>query len=129
MDSKKFKRITKRIAKKSIANDRKLKLRLVKQAKARARQNLSGDDLKKCYKALEAWVRNTMIIQERIKWMGRNLQNLLMICFFKNYQTTIAISGITYFEVKHGKNYIGFERFIVDVNKDAIQELCGKDKQ
>lgn len=33
---------------------------LVEQAKAEARQNLSGEDLEKCYKALEAWVRNTM---------------------------------------------------------------------
>ena len=33
---------------------------LVEQAKAEARQNLSGEDLEKCYKALEAWARNTM---------------------------------------------------------------------
>ena len=55
MDTKKFKRL----AKKSIANDRKLKRALVKQAKAIAQQNLSGEDLKKCYKALDAWFRNT----------------------------------------------------------------------
>ena len=33
---------------------------LVEQAKAEARQNLSGEDLKKCFAALEAWGRNTM---------------------------------------------------------------------
>lgn len=33
---------------------------LVEMAKEEARQNLSGEDLDKCYKALEAWVRNTM---------------------------------------------------------------------
>lgn len=33
---------------------------LVEQAKAEARQNLSGEDLEKCYKALDAWARNTM---------------------------------------------------------------------
>lgn len=33
---------------------------LVEQAKARARQNLIGEDLEKCCKALEAWARNTM---------------------------------------------------------------------
>lgn len=35
---------------------------LVERAKAEARQNLSGEDLEKCYKALEAWARNTMAI-------------------------------------------------------------------
>lgn len=33
---------------------------LVEQAKAEARQNLSGEDLEKCYKALDAWVRNNV---------------------------------------------------------------------
>ena len=33
---------------------------LVELAKAEARQNLSGEDLERCYKALEAWARNTM---------------------------------------------------------------------
>ena len=33
---------------------------LVEQAKAEARHNLSGEDLEKCHKALEAWARNTM---------------------------------------------------------------------
>ena len=33
---------------------------LVEQAKAEARQNLSGEDLEKCFAALEAWGRNTM---------------------------------------------------------------------
>ena len=32
----------------------------IEQAKKEARQNLSGEDLEKCYKALEAWARNTM---------------------------------------------------------------------
>lgn len=40
---------------------------LVEQAKAEARQNLSGEDLEKCYKALEAWARNTMTTVERSK--------------------------------------------------------------
>lgn len=36
------------------------KLVLVEQAKEEARQNLTGEDLEKCIKALEAWARNTM---------------------------------------------------------------------
>lgn len=81
MDKRKFKRL----AKKSlylepslidITNDKELMDRVLKQsartqeeirkrtlveiAKAEARQNLSGEDLEKCYKALEAWARNTM---------------------------------------------------------------------
>ena len=40
--------------------DNKLSEAWVEQAKAEARQNLSEEDLEKCYKALEAWVRNTM---------------------------------------------------------------------
>lgn len=32
----------------------------IEQAKKEARQNLSGEDLKKCFAALEAWGRNTM---------------------------------------------------------------------
>lgn len=32
----------------------------IEQAKEEARQNLSGEDLKKCFAALEAWGRNTM---------------------------------------------------------------------
>lgn len=31
----------------------------VEQAKEEARQNLQGEDLDKCIKALEAWERNT----------------------------------------------------------------------
>ena len=31
----------------------------VKQAKEEARLNLTGEDLDKCFKALEAWERNT----------------------------------------------------------------------
>lgn len=31
----------------------------VEQAKEEARQNLTGEDLEKCIKALEAWERNT----------------------------------------------------------------------
>lgn len=31
----------------------------VEQAKDEARQNLQGEDLEKCLKALEAWERNT----------------------------------------------------------------------
>lgn len=33
---------------------------LIEQAKEEARQNLSGEDLEKCFAALEAWGRNTM---------------------------------------------------------------------
>ena len=33
---------------------------IVKRAKKEARQNLQGEDLEKCIKALEAWERNTM---------------------------------------------------------------------
>ena len=36
------------------------KLTWVELAKVEARQNLSGEDLEKCFKALEAWYRNTM---------------------------------------------------------------------
>ena len=32
----------------------------IEQAKEEARQNLSGEDLEKCFAALEAWGRNTM---------------------------------------------------------------------
>lgn len=32
----------------------------VEQAKERARLNLTGEDLEKCIKALEAWERNPM---------------------------------------------------------------------
>lgn len=35
------------------------KHQLVEQAKEEARQNLTGEDLEKCIKALEAWARNT----------------------------------------------------------------------
>ena len=38
---------------------------LIEHAKARAQKNLSGEDLEKCYKALEAWARNTMTICEK----------------------------------------------------------------
>lgn len=37
-----------------------IKHRWVERAKEEARQNLQGEDLKKCIKALEAWERNTM---------------------------------------------------------------------
>lgn len=60
---------------------------------------------------------------------GEQFVKLVDEMLFKNYQTTIAINGTTYFEVKHDKNYIGFERFIVKVNKDAIQELCGEEEK
>lgn len=33
----------------------------VELAKEEARQNLSGDDLEKCFAALEAWYRNTTL--------------------------------------------------------------------
>lgn len=33
---------------------------LIELAKEEARQNLSGEDLEKCFAALEAWGRNTM---------------------------------------------------------------------
>ena len=59
---------------------------------------------------------------------GEQFVKLIDEMLFKNYQTTIAINGTTYFEVKHDENYIGFERFIVKVNKDAIQELCGEEE-
>lgn len=36
----------------------------VELAKVEARKNLSGEDLDKCYKALEAWARNTMTIYD-----------------------------------------------------------------
>ena len=42
-----------------MTREQQLKAKLVKQAKAEAKQNLSGENLKKCYKALEAWARNT----------------------------------------------------------------------
>lgn len=32
----------------------------IEQAKEEARQNLSGEDLEKCFAALDAWGRNTM---------------------------------------------------------------------
>ena len=32
----------------------------IEQAKEEAKQNLSGEDLEKCFAALEAWGRNTM---------------------------------------------------------------------
>ena len=35
------------------------KHQLVEQAKEEARLNLTGEDLEKCFKALEAWERNT----------------------------------------------------------------------
>lgn len=35
------------------------KHRLVEQAKEEARLKLTGEDLEKCFKALEAWERNT----------------------------------------------------------------------
>lgn len=81
MDKRKFKRLAKKSLKLEpslidITNDKKLMDRVLKKsarmqeavqkrtwvelAKAEARQNLSGEDLEKCYKALEAWVRNTM---------------------------------------------------------------------
>ena len=37
-----------------------LKRAWIEQAKKEARQNLSGEDLKKCFAALKAWGRNTM---------------------------------------------------------------------
>ena len=59
-----------------ITNDKELMDRVLKQsarmqeiirkrtwielAKEEARQNLSGEDLEKCFAALEAWGRNTM---------------------------------------------------------------------
>lgn len=43
-----------------MTREQQLKAKLVKQAKTEAKQNLSGENLKKCYKALEAWARNTM---------------------------------------------------------------------
>lgn len=43
-----------------MTEQKKIIAELVEQAKAEARQNLSGEDLEKCYKALEAWARNTM---------------------------------------------------------------------
>lgn len=60
---------------------------------------------------------------------GEQFVKLVDEMLFKNYQTTIAISDTTYFEVKHDKNYIGFERYTVKVNKDAIQELCGEEEE
>lgn len=37
-----------------------LKRAWIEQAKEEAQQNLSGEDLEKCFAALEAWGRNTM---------------------------------------------------------------------
>lgn len=37
-----------------------LKRGWIEQAKEEAQQNLSGEDLEKCFAALEAWGRNTM---------------------------------------------------------------------
>lgn len=37
-----------------------LKRAWIEQAKEEARRNLSGEDLEKCFAALEAWGRNTM---------------------------------------------------------------------
>lgn len=83
MNRAKFKRLAKKSLKLElnlidITNDKELMDRVLKQsarmqeevqkrtwvelAKAEARQNLSGEDLEKCYKALEAWARNTMTI-------------------------------------------------------------------
>lgn len=39
--------------------ERMTKHQWVKQAKEEARLNLTGEDLKKCFNALEAWERNT----------------------------------------------------------------------
>lgn len=60
---------------------------------------------------------------------GEQFVKLVNEMLFKNYQTIITISGTTYFEVKHDKNYIGFERFTVNVNKDAIRKLCGEEEE
>ena len=38
-----------------------LKKKWIEQAKEEALQNLSGEDLEKCFAALEAWGRNTTI--------------------------------------------------------------------
>ena len=36
-----------------------LKRKWIEQAKEEAKQNLRGEDLKKCFAALEAWYRNS----------------------------------------------------------------------
>lgn len=48
---------------------------------------------------------------------------------FKDYQTTISIGDTAYFKVTHDKNYLGFERYMVYVNRDAIQKLCGEEEE
>ncbi len=49
----------KRLAKKSLKLEEVQKRTWVEQAKEEARQNLQGEDLEKCLKALEAWERNS----------------------------------------------------------------------
>ena len=49
-----------RVLKQSARTQEEIKKRtLVELAKAEARQNLRGEDLEKCLKALEAWEQNT----------------------------------------------------------------------
>lgn len=43
-----------------MTREQQLKAKWIEQAKEEARQNLSGEDLEKCFAALEAWGRNTM---------------------------------------------------------------------
>ena len=82
MDKRKFKRLAKKSLKIEpslidITNDKELMDRVLKQsekmqgeirkrawvelAKEEARHNLSGEDLEKCFAALEAWGRNTTL--------------------------------------------------------------------
>ena len=44
-----------------MTREQKLKRKWIEQAKEEARQNLSGEDLDKCFAALEAWGRNTTL--------------------------------------------------------------------
>lgn len=60
---------------------------------------------------------------------GEQFVKLVDEMLFKNYQTTISIGDTKYFEVVHDKNYVAFERYIVKVNKNAIQELCGEEEE
>ena len=47
--------------KEKMTREQKLKKKWIEQAKEEARQNLSGEGLEKCFAALEAWGRNTML--------------------------------------------------------------------
>ena len=59
MHKRKFKRLATKSLEIKPEEEEMTKHQWVEQAKEEARLNLAGEDLEKCFKALEAWERNT----------------------------------------------------------------------